>query len=85
VERVTPDICPERRQHPELEYSFVELGRFAKQASQSRTDSNVRQSRIHTEIRNSGANPHPHYDVYICESNMGLQKVVMQGTLKRSF
>jgi uncharacterized protein YegL len=79
VERVTPDSCPERKQHPELEYSFVELGRFAKQVSQNRTDSNLRQSRIHTEIRNSGANPHSHYDIYLCESNMGLWKVVMQG------
>jgi hypothetical protein len=29
-------------------------------------------SRIHIEIRNSGANPHPHYDVDICESDMRL-------------
>lgn len=81
VERVTRDICPDRKEHPELKESFVELVYFAKQSLRIRTDSNVRLSRIHNEIRNSGAKAHPHYDIYICEPNMGLWKIVMQGTL----
>jgi uncharacterized protein YegL len=79
VEKVSRDEFPDRKQHSQLADSFVELGRFNKTISANRTDSNVRLSRIHNEIRNSGAKPHPHYDIYICESNMGLWKIVMQG------
>lgn len=71
VEKVSCDEFPGRKQLPQLAESFVELGRF-RTTSTNRTDSNVRLSRTHNEIRNSGAKPHPHYDVYICESNMGL-------------
>jgi hypothetical protein len=79
VEHISRDSFPERKEHPGLSEDFVELGTFAKTSSQARTDVNLRQSRIHTEIRNSGAHPHPDYDIYICEPNMGLWKVVMQG------
>ena len=79
VEQVTRDEFPDRKQHPQLGDSFVELGNFNRSSSSSRTDSNVRLSRIHNEIRNSGAKPHPQYDVFLCESNMGLWKIVMQG------
>jgi len=79
VEHVSRDEFPDRKQHPQLAESFVELGLFNRSSSISRTDSNVRLSRIHNEIRNSGAKPHPHYDIFICESNMGLWKIVMQG------
>lgn len=30
-------------------------------------------------MKNIVANPHPHYDVYVSESNMGFWKIVMQG------
>ena len=79
IERVTRDHCPDRKEHVGLRESFVELGTLSKHASQNRTDNNLRLSRIHNEIRNSGAKLHPHYDIFICESNMGLWKVVMQG------
>ncbi|KAE8873449.1 hypothetical protein PTNB73_00081 [Pyrenophora teres f. teres] len=79
VQRVTSESCPARREHPELQHVFVELGHFARQISRTQTNNALHLNRIHTEIRNSGANPHPHYDIYICESNMGLWKVVMQG------
>jgi hypothetical protein len=79
VQRVSRDVFPKRKQHPQLAEDFVELGAFAKASSQVRTDANLRLSRIHTEIRNSGAHSHPDYDIYICEPNMGLWKVVMQG------
>lgn len=81
VERVSRDVFPERKEHAQLDESFVELGSFAKHATQARTDNNLRLNRIHNEVRNSGAHPHPDYDVYICEPNMGLWKVVMQGKL----
>jgi hypothetical protein len=83
VQRVSQDVFPKRKEHPQLSESFVELGTFAKHSSQTRTDGNLRLSRIHSEIRTSGANPHPDYDVYICEPNMGFWKVVMQGKLLR--
>ena len=79
VQQVSRDEFPDRKKHPQLAESFVELGQFSRSSSINRTDSNVRLSRIHNEIRNSGAKPHPHYDVFICESNMGLWKIVMQG------
>jgi hypothetical protein len=79
VERASRDEFPDRKKHPQLAESFVELGHFKKTPSANRTDGNMRLSRIHSEIRNSGAKPHPHYDIFICESNMGLWKIVMQG------
>jgi hypothetical protein len=81
VDLATRDQFPKRKEHPQLAESFVELGHFARRASsQSRSDNNQRLSRIHTEMRNCGARPHPFYDIYICESNFGLWKVVMEGT-----
>jgi hypothetical protein len=81
VDLATHDQFPQRKEHPQLAESFVELGHFARRASpQSRSDSSQRLSRIHTEMRNCGARPHPFYDIYICECNFELWKVVMEGT-----
>jgi hypothetical protein len=81
VDLATRDQFPHRKEHPQLAEPFVELGRFARRASsQSRSDSSQRLSRIHTEMRNCGAHPHPYYDIYICERNFGLWKIVMEGT-----
>ncbi|KAF2996796.1 hypothetical protein E8E13_000636 [Curvularia kusanoi] len=79
VDRATQDGFPPRKAHPQLASSFVELINFARNVSQTRSDSNLRLSRIHTEIRTCGALVHPHYDVYICEENFGFWKIVMQG------
>jgi ubiquitin-protein ligase len=80
VDEVTRDAFPRRREHPLLSEAFIELGRFARGFSMvNRNDSNLRLARIHSEIRNSGAKVHPHYDVYICESNFSMWKIVMQG------
>lgn len=80
VDAVTRDTFPRRKEHPLLSQSFVELGRFTRGFSiANRSDSNLRLARIHNEIRNSGAKVHPHYDIYICESNFSFWKVVMQG------
>lgn len=84
TDHVTQNQFPERKEHPQLAQSFIELGHFARQNStQTRSDNNERISRIHTELRNCGARPHPFYDIYICEPNFGLWKVVMQGMLSR--
>jgi hypothetical protein len=80
VDHAASDEFPQRKPLPQLAESFIELGTFARLASsQVRSDSNLRLSRIHTEMRNCGTLVHPHYDVYICEPNFGLWKIVMQG------
>ncbi|KAF2463700.1 uncharacterized protein BDR25DRAFT_245013 [Lindgomyces ingoldianus] len=80
IDQVTRDIFPKRKEHPGLSNSFVELGKLSTTFKiENRTDNNLRLSRIHSEIRNSAAKIHPHYDVYICEPNFGLWKIVMQG------
>lgn len=80
VDHATQDQFPQRKAHPQLLEAFVELKNFARRTSSTqRSDGNLRLSRIHTEMRNCGALMHPHYDIYICEPNFGLWKVVMQG------
>ncbi|KAF2114818.1 hypothetical protein BDV96DRAFT_575954 [Lophiotrema nucula] len=80
LDEVSRDNFPERKQLEGLSESFVELGKFSGRFNMSdRAGGNLRLSRIHSEIRNSGAKVHPHYDIYICESNFALWKIVMQG------
>lgn len=70
VDVVTRDIFPKRKENALLSKSFIELGRFTRGFNMAnRSDMNLRLARIHNEIRNSGAKPHPHYDIYICESD----------------
>lgn len=86
VDRATRDEFPPRKALPQLSESFVELINFTRNApSQVRSDSNLRLSRIHTEMRNCAALVHPHYDIYICEPNFGLWKIVMQGMCGNRF
>jgi hypothetical protein len=80
VQRVSRDEFPMRKEHPQLAEAFIKLGNFSRQSTLARTDGNSRLSRIHTEICNSGAYAHPDYDIYICESNMALWKIIMQGS-----
>jgi uncharacterized protein YegL len=80
VDVVTRDDFPLRKEHPLLSETYVELGRFARNFNiANRSDSNLRLARIHSEIRNSGAKVHPYYDIYICESNFSMWKIVVQG------
>ncbi|KAH6622099.1 hypothetical protein C7974DRAFT_216154 [Boeremia exigua] len=79
VDHATRDEFPQRKVHPQLAGSFVELKSFARHAPQARSDGNLRLSRIHSEIRTCGALVHPHYDIYICEENFGFWKIAMQG------
>jgi hypothetical protein len=79
VQRVSRDHFPKGKENPQLADAFVELGKFAKFSNQARSDGGFRLSRVVNEIRNCGAQHHPDYDIYICESNMALWKIVMQG------
>ena len=85
IDIVDRDIFPLRKEHSLLSKSYIELGNFRHTGTASRfdiagrRDTNMRLSRIHNEIRNSAAKMHPHYDIYVCESNMAMWKVVMQG------
>ncbi|KAF2012520.1 hypothetical protein BU24DRAFT_484177 [Aaosphaeria arxii CBS 175.79] len=86
TDEVRQDKIPDRKVHPLLGESFVELGTFARQSNiASRSDNNSRLSRIHNELRNTGAKGHPSYDVYVCESNMAFWKVVIEGPTESSF
>lgn len=78
VDVVNRDTLPKRKEHPQLSGSFVELGHFRRPPT-LRTGNNLRLNRIHAEMRDCGARVHPHYDIYVCEQNFGLWKVVMQG------
>jgi len=79
LDEVTRDTFPRRKEHPLLSEAFVELGHLRGFNMANRSDNSLRLARIHSEIRNSGAKVHPHYDVYICEPNFSMWKVVMQG------
>lgn len=92
-EIVTRDIFPQRKQHPSLDDAFVALASFdgtlngtsrpapttSAVATKDRSNANQRPARLLAEIRNLNANPHPRYEVFISESNMGFWKVLMQG------
>ncbi|KAE9366198.1 hypothetical protein N431DRAFT_549163 [Stipitochalara longipes BDJ] len=86
-EVVTADIFPQRKEHPNVNDHFVLLttvagnnpGGVGSEPINAHSNSNLRTSRILVEIRNIVANPHPHYDVYLSESNMSFWKVIMQG------
>ena len=76
VNRVTRDEFPERKDHPGLAGVYVELGQFSRVSNVAdRSDGNHRLSRIHNEIRNSGIKVHPHYDIYICVSEISLKMI----------
>ena len=94
-EVVTPDDFPERRKHPNLTGSFVELKALSRsrllqgngevaggtptQQQRSAPASSRISHRILTEMQHIATNPHPYYDVYVSEANMAFWKVVMQG------
>lgn len=79
------DIFPARKKHPWLEDSFVKISTLQGRAQNVASDdsqgiqSGIRTRRLLTEIRDISMNPHPSYDVYVSESNMGFWKVVLAG------
>ena len=86
---VTQDVCPARREHEHLKDSFVMISTLAQFSRQSITTSrsapgapktsNTRPARLLSELKNVTANPHPYYEVFVSERNMGFWKVIMQG------
>ena len=91
---VNRDICPQRKQHPNLQDSFIavsEMNRVNMRAttaaisavsggSGSNSSENNRPARrLLAEIQSISAHPHPHYDVFVSEMNIGFWKIVMQG------
>jgi len=83
AEVVTSDVFPQRKEHPNLKDQFAQISTTSNSLGPAsviaHSDSNLRTSRIPVEIRQILANPHPHYDVYVSESNMAFWKIVMQG------
>lgn len=88
-EIVTQDVYPARKEHENLKDSFVRVSTLAQSSRQSamvpnttygapRT-SNTRPARLLSELKNVTANPHPYYEVFVSERNMGFWKVLMQG------
>jgi ubiquitin-protein ligase len=79
-EIVTEDVFPKRRAHPNINDDMIELATARRFASSNRTGTNMlRNSRLLTEIQSIIANPHPHYDIYVSESDISFWKIVMVG------
>jgi hypothetical protein len=82
---VTRDQFPARRTHENLKDTFVQIGQFERIATQQLSQSSIaattsiRSRRLLLEIRDIAAHPHPSYDVYVSETNIGFWKVVLQG------
>ena len=91
---VNRDICPQRKQHPNLQDSFIAVSEMSRGnmpattaaisagpvesgSNSAGTDRPAR--RLLAEIQSISANPHPHYEVFVSETNIGFWKIVMQG------
>ncbi|KAJ9607164.1 hypothetical protein H2200_008236 [Cladophialophora chaetospira] len=85
ADQVTRDEYPARKTHENLNDSFVQIGRFERTRVSSSSDqqtsavSSLRSRRLLQEVRDIANHPHPSYDVYVSESNMGFWKIVLQG------
>ena len=89
---VSRDIYPQRKQHPNLGDQFIAVSNMSRlsRVSETRTTSastqpgsrsnaNVRPARLLAELRNISANPHPYYEIFVSESDIGFWKVLLQG------
>jgi ubiquitin-protein ligase len=94
ADETTRDNFPARKQHPNLEDEFVRidaLERVSRSVVTTSTNENsfskpiLRHRQILAEIRQLASNPHPSYDVYVSESNMGFWKVVMSGPSESAY
>jgi len=81
VDFVTRDHFPARKSHENLADTFVHIGVMERSTGLAalQTVPSTRSRRLLTEIRDLAAHPHPSYDVYVSESNMGFWKVVLKG------
>jgi ubiquitin-protein ligase/Mg-chelatase subunit ChlD len=93
-DKVTRDRFPVRKSHPNLKDNFIRIDSFDRStrtvAAQKNDDnpiakSMLRQRRLLDEIRNIAANPHPSYDVYVSESNIGFWKVILSGPAESAY
>ncbi|KAF3931222.1 hypothetical protein ABW19_dt0209355 [Dactylella cylindrospora] len=86
----TRNSYPERKPHPNVTDAFTRIDAVdnrpqANQGAQPPNSGaaagrgNLRTGRILSEIRSISRNPHPYYDVYVSDSNMGFWKIIMQG------
>jgi ubiquitin-protein ligase len=83
-DKVTRDEFPKRCRHPNLDDDFIEIvsahdRRTNRHGRSGLAPPSLREARLLAELRNMSANPHPHYDVYVSESNISFWKIVMQG------
>jgi ubiquitin-protein ligase len=99
AEQAVPDLAtrdhfPARKSHPNLDDNFVRITAFERSTQMNVTPlmndtpmekSASRQRRLLAEIRNIASNPHPSYDVYVSESNMGFWKVVLSGPSESAY
>lgn len=77
---VTQDVYPQRKQHPRLEDTFVELANHIRpNAANNFSLPTLRASRLLVEMREIAASPHPKYDCYVSEADMFFWKVIMEG------
>jgi ubiquitin-protein ligase len=90
----TRDDFPVRKPHPNLADQFVRINSIERRTRETNpqmgnaTSTNkptLRQRRIRTEIQHMADNPHPSYDVYVSESNMGFWKVVLSGPAESAY
>jgi hypothetical protein len=69
---------PKRKEHPDLVSSFIELTPDMAANNSMFTRGDTSNSRMMRELR-ALASVHPTFDVYFCESNIFLLKVVLAG------
>lgn len=90
----TQDDFPLRKSHPNLHDQFVRIDTVERRPRNTippllnavRVDrSTLRQRRLQNEIQNIAGDPHPSYDVYVSESNMGFWKVVLSGPSESAY
>jgi len=79
---VNRDVYPDRKQHDRINDSFIELTTASARRTSgttAMTRSNVRTSRLLSEMQSIAQDPNPQYDCYISEVDMSFWKVVMKG------
>ncbi|KAK6502352.1 hypothetical protein TWF506_002933 [Arthrobotrys conoides] len=90
--KTEPDGFPRRKEHPNTYDRFTRVGSVSttKQHQQNQSKSSkkpglIRTARILSELRKITENPHPSYDVFVSDENMGFWKIVMQGPSESAY
>ncbi|KAK6537179.1 hypothetical protein TWF694_011376 [Orbilia ellipsospora] len=81
-----PDYHPKLRVHKNMHDEFFRVSAASTSSRKPQVDQSttnkpgvIRNSRILSEIRKVAGSPHPFYDIFVSESNMGFWKIVFQG------